>query len=86
MKIQFLLRRLQMDNRTITLSETFFGEQKLTKKEFVKRWKSPALSVWTLFLDHGTTREERDFGKSVYDRTEIKAGELFEKFYKEQNK
>ena len=75
-----------MDNRTITLKETFFGEQKLTKKEFISRWKSPALSIWTLFLDHGTTQEERDFGRSIFDRTEIKAGELFEKFYKEQNK
>jgi hypothetical protein len=76
-----------MDNRTITLKETFFGEQKLTKKEFISRWKSPALSIWTLFLDHGTTQEERDFGRSIFDRTEIKAGELFEKFYEEeQNK
>jgi hypothetical protein len=40
-----------------------------------------------LFLDHGTTSEEREFGKSVYDKTEILAGELFEKYYKEeQNK
>ena len=54
-----------MDNRTVTVNETFFGEQKLTKKEFVARWKSPALSVWSLFLDHGTTSEEREFGKSV---------------------
>lgn len=77
----------KMDNRTITVNETFFGEQKLTKKEFVARWKSPALSVWTLFLDHGTTSEEREFGKSVYDKTEILAGKLFEKYYKEeQNK
>jgi hypothetical protein len=48
-----------MDNRTVTVNETFFGEQ----------------------------QEERDFGRSVYDRTEIKAGELFEKYYEEeQNK
>ena len=71
------------DTRTVSV-DSFFGKKNITKQEFVKRWSSPALELWSLFLDHGTTRDERSFGIMLFEKTEDLAGRAFEKFYKEE--
>tara|TARA_R110000796_G_scaffold234133_2_gene352745 strand:+ start:462 stop:707 length:246 start_codon:yes stop_codon:yes gene_type:complete len=71
------------DTRTIS-ADSYFGKKNITKKEFVQRWSAPALTIWTLFLDHGTTTEERLFGSLVHEKAEDLAGRAFEKFYGEE--
>ena len=74
---------MKEDTRTISV-DSFSGKKYITKKEFVKRWSAPALTIWTLFLDHGTTTEERLFGSLVHEKAEDLAGRAFEKFYGEE--
>jgi hypothetical protein len=73
------------DTRIISV-DSFSGKKNITKEEFVKRWSAPALTVWTLFQDHGATREERSFGIMLFEKTQDLAGRAFEKFYGEENK
>ena len=76
---------MKEDTRTIS-ADSFSGKKNITKEEFVKRWSSPALEIWTLFQDHGATREERSFGIMLFEKTQDLAGRAFEKFYGEENK
>jgi hypothetical protein len=48
---------MKEDTRVVSV-DSYFGKKNITKKEFVKRWSTPALEIWTLFQDHGTTTEE----------------------------
>ena len=74
---------MKEDTRTIS-ADSYFGKKNITKEEFVKRWSSPALTIWTLFQDHGATREERSFGIMLFEKTQDLAGRAFEKFYDEE--
>jgi hypothetical protein len=76
---------MKEDTRTISV-DSYFGKKNITKEEFVKRWSSPALEIWTLFQDHGATREERSFGIMLFEKTQDLAGRAFEKFYGEVRK
>lgn len=80
------MKKYQMeDTRTISV-DSFLSKKNITKAEFVKRWSSPALTIWTLFQDHGETMEQTAFGHTIYKKTEDMAGVAFEKFYKEEKK
>jgi hypothetical protein len=77
---------MKEDTRTIS-ADSYFGKKNITKKEFVKRWSAPALEIWTLFQDHGTTTEERSiWHRMVFEKAEDLAGRAFEKFYGEEKK
>jgi hypothetical protein len=75
---------MKEDTRVVSV-DSYFGKKNITKKEFVKRWSTPALEIWTLFQDHGTTTEERFFGHMIFEKTEAMAAKAFEKFYGEEN-
>ena len=75
---------MKEDTRVVSV-DSYFGKKNITKKEFVKRWSTPALEIWTLFQDHGTTTEERVFGHMIFEKTEAMAAKAFEKFYGEEN-
>ena len=75
---------MKEDTRVVCV-DSYFGKKNITKKEFVKRWSTPALEIWTLFQDHGTTTEERFFGHTIFEKTEAMAEKAFEKFYGEEN-
>ena len=75
---------MKEDTRVVSV-DSYFGKKNITKKEFVKRWSTPALEIWTLFQDHGTTTEERFFGHTIFEKTEAMAEKVFEKFYEEEN-
>jgi hypothetical protein len=74
---------MKEDTRTIS-ADSYFGKKNITKEEFVKRWSAPALTIWTLFQDHGETIEQTAFGYTIYKKTEAMAGTAFEKFYREE--
>ena len=74
---------MKEDTRTIS-ADSFSGKKNITREEFVKRRSSPALEIWTLFQDHGATREERSFGIMLFEKTQDLAGRAFEKFYGEE--
>jgi hypothetical protein len=76
---------MKEDTRVVSV-DSYFGKKNITKKEFVKRWSTPALEIWSLFQDHGTTTEERFFGHMIFEKTEAMAAKAFEKFYNEENK
>ena len=76
---------MKEDTRTVSV-DSYFGKKNITKKEFVRRWSTPAMEIWTLFQDHGTTTEERFFGLTIFEKTEAMAAKAFEKFYGEENK
>ena len=73
------------DTRTISV-DSFLSKKNITKAEFVKRWSSPALTIWTLFQDHGETIEQTSFGHTIYKKTEDMAGGGFEKIYRGEKK
>lgn len=74
-----------MDKRTIKIFDSYFGESEITKKDFISRWNSPALSIWTLFLDHGDAADAV-FGERLVDKVKEKADEVFEELYSKENK
>ena len=74
---------MKEDTRTIS-ADSFFGKKNITKEEFVKRWSAPALTLWTLFQDHGETIEQTAFGHTLFKKTEDLAERVFEKFYREE--
>jgi hypothetical protein len=76
---------MKEDTRVVSV-DSYFGKKSITKKEFVRRWSTPAMEIWTLFQDHGTTTEERFFGHTIFEKTEAMAAKAFEKFYGEENK
>jgi hypothetical protein len=76
---------MKEDTRVVSV-DSYFGKKSITKKEFVRRWSTPAMEIWTLFQDHGTTTEERFFGHTIFEKTQDLAGRAFEKFYGEENK
>jgi hypothetical protein len=75
---------MKEDTRVVSV-DSYFGKKSITKKEFVRRWSTPAMEIWTLFQDHGTTTEERFFGHTIFEKTEAMAEKVFEKFYEEEN-
>jgi len=74
---------MKEDTRVVSV-DSYFGKKNITKKEFVRRWSTPAMEIWTLFQDHGTTTEERFFGHTIFEKTEAMAAKAFEKFYGEE--
>ena len=72
------------DTRTIRVGSSFGTKNVyLTKEQFVERWTSPALTVWTFFLDHADS-DDAGYGQEVYNKVREKAAEVFERFYADE--
>ena len=77
-----LLKKIR--EKTITLDQAFFGEQKFTLEEYQKRWRGHPQEIWAFLVDHGTV-EEMKLGEKLVELFPKVVEKAFNHFYEEQN-